>query len=191
MFVGQAGAACEPTRVPSSPLPAHRQTPPHHTVAIALGSNLGDSRAILIQALETLDQLEGVTVSCRSHWYRSAPIGPVQPDYINGCALLQVRLAPESLLDRLLETEERFGRVRAERWGPRTLDLDIIFVDQLCLDSARLQIPHPRLRERGFVLLPLVDIAPDWVDPISGHTVRKLAALLGDVSDVERLEESP
>ena len=98
---------------------------PLQQVAIALGSNLGDSRGTLEQALATLDHNEAVRVVRRSSWYRSAPIGPVQPDYVNGCALLEVSLAPEALLDLLQATENRFGRVRAERWGPRTLDLEL------------------------------------------------------------------
>jgi 2-amino-4-hydroxy-6-hydroxymethyldihydropteridine diphosphokinase len=160
-------------------------------VAIALGSNLGDSSGTLGEALNALAHVQGVTVQCRSSWYRTRAIGPVQPDYLNGCALLQVRLAPEELLDCLLETEQRFGRQRAERWGPRTLDLDLIFYAQLRLDTERLQVPHPRLRERAFVLQPLAEIAPDWVDPVSGRTVQDLAALLGDGGDVQRLEDSP
>ena len=157
--------------------------------AIALGSNLGDSRANLEGALDALDQAAGVRVLARSSWYRSAPIGPVQPDYLNGCAVLEVSLAPEALLELLLATEQRFGRVRTERWGPRSLDLDLIFYGQLLLDSERLQLPHPRMAERGFVLLPLAEIAPAWIDPRSGRSVRQLATALVDPGDVQRLEE--
>jgi len=157
--------------------------------AIALGSNLGDSRANLEGALAALDQAPGVRVLACSSWYRSAPIGPVQPDYLNGCAVLEVSLAPEALLDLLLATEQRFGRVRTERWGPRSLDLDLIFYGQLLLRSERLQLPHPRMAERGFVLLPLAEIAAAWLDPVSGRSVRQLAAALVDPGDVRRLEE--
>lgn len=163
--------------------------PPDQPVAIGLGSNLGDRQATLEQALELLNQGDGIEVLGRSSWYRSAPIGPVQqPDYLNGCALLQVRLAPEELLDRLLETEQCFGRVRAERWGPRTLDLDLLFYGQLRLHTERLQVPHPHLAERAFVLLPLLEIAPQWIDPVSGHTVQELAGALVERGGVERLE---
>ena len=157
-------------------------------VAIGLGSNLGDRQATLEQALALLNQGDGVEVVGRSSWYRSAPIGPVpQPDYLNGCALLQVRLAPAELLDRLLATEQCFGRVRAERWGPRTLDLDLLFYGQLRLHTERLQVPHPHLAERAFVLLPLLEIAPEWIDPVSGHTVRELAGALVECGGVERV----
>ena len=159
--------------------------------AIALGSNLGDSRATLEQALQALDQEPGVRLLQRSSWYRSAPVGPPQPDYLNGCALLEVTLTPLELLERLLATEDRFARVRAERWGPRTLDLDLLLVGSHTLDTPRLQLPHPRLRERAFVLVPLVEIAPAWIDPITGRSVAELAAALLDDGGVVRLEESP
>lgn len=163
---------------------------PLQPLAIALGSNLGDSKATLTQALEGLDQIEGVTVLCRSGWYVSSPVGPIQPNYLNGCALLNVGLAPEILLDHLLEMENRFGRVRAERWGPRTLDLDLILYGQMQLDTPRLQVPHPRFRERAFVLLPLAEIAPEWIDPVTGNTVQQLVNLLGQCGDIERLENN-
>ena len=162
---------------------------PLQQVAIALGSNLGDSRGTLEQALATLDHNEAVRVVRRSSWYRSAPIGPVQPDYVNGCALLEVSLAPEALLDVLQATENLFGRVRAERWGPRTLDLDLILYGPQRIATERLEVPHPRMAERAFVLLPLAEIAADWIDPVSGRPVGELAAALSDHGGVERLEE--
>ncbi len=159
--------------------------------ALALGSNLGDCRSTLEQALEILDRSPGLRLLARSSWYRTAPVGPPQPDYLNGCALLEVSLTPEALLEQLLTIERRFGRVRAERWGPRTLDLDLIFYGQLSLDTPQLQLPHPHLRERAFVLIPLAEIAPAWVDPVSGRTVLELAQALGGQSGVERLEGIP
>jgi 2-amino-4-hydroxy-6-hydroxymethyldihydropteridine diphosphokinase len=159
-------------------------------VAIALGSNLGASRTTLDEALEALDRNEGVRVIRRSSWYRSAPIGPAQPDYVNGCALLEVSLEPEALLDVLQATENLFGRVRAERWGPRTLDLDLILYGSMRIATERLVVPHPRMAERAFVLLPLAEIAAEWIDPVSGRPVGELATALGDHGGVERLEES-
>lgn len=162
---------------------------PLQQAAIALGSNLGDVRATLDGALAELDASPGIRLLRRSAWYRSIPVGPPQPDYLNGCAVLEVSLSPEALLDRLLETETRFGRVRAERWGPRTLDLDLILFGDLRLDGARLQIPHPRLRERAFVLVPLAEIAPDWIDPLTNRTVATLALQLPNDGELKRLVE--
>jgi 2-amino-4-hydroxy-6-hydroxymethyldihydropteridine diphosphokinase len=164
-------------------------TDPPRQAAIALGSNLGDVRATVEGALAELDDSPGIRLLRRSAWYRSTPVGPPQPDYLNGCAVLEVSLSPEALLERLLETETRFGRVRAERWGPRTLDLDLILFGDLHLDGARLQIPHPRLRERAFVLVPLAEIAPDWIDPLTNRTVASLARQLPDDDGLERLVE--
>ena len=171
-----------PQEPPPEPLPQ---------AAIALGSNLGDCRSTLEQALGLLNQSPGVRLLCRSSWYRTAPIGPVQPDYLNGCALLEVSISAAALLDLLLATENHFGRVRGERWGPRTLDLDLILYGQLSLHTAELQLPHPRMGERAFVLTPLAEIAPAWIHPGSGRTVQDLARELAGEGVLERLEERP
>lgn len=164
------------------------QAPPQQA-AIALGSNLGDRLATVEGALATLDGVPGMRVLARSRWYQTAAVGPVQPDYINGCALLEVSLSPEALLEQLHATEHRYGRVRRERWGARTLDLDLILYGSLQLESTRLQIPHPRFRERAFVLLPLAEIAPDWIDPLTVKTVADLASTVADRSTVQPLEQ--
>ncbi|WP_421655895.1 2-amino-4-hydroxy-6-hydroxymethyldihydropteridine diphosphokinase [Leptothermofonsia sp. ETS-13] len=155
--------------------------------AIALGSNLGDSLTTLESALERLSQTPGIELEARSHWYQTKPVGPPQPDYLNGCALLKVALMPEALLQALLQIEARFGRVRQERNGPRTLDLDLLLFDDLVLDSPNLQIPHPRMAERAFVLVPLAEIAPAWVEPVSGKAIAELIQTV-DCSGVKELE---
>lgn len=142
--------------------------------AIALGSNLGESRAILEETLKNLDQTPGLIVKSQSSWYKTAPVGPPQPDYINGCAILEVQLSPWQLLETLLRVERKFGRVRLERWSPRTLDLDILLFGDLILETPELQIPHPRMTERAFVLVPLAEIAPDWIEPVSGEAISQL-----------------
>ncbi len=142
--------------------------------AIALGSNLGDSESILNGAIVRLQAEAGIKVLRHSSWYSTAPVGPPQPNYLNGCALLAVNLSPEELLQSLLRIEQQFGRIRNQRWGPRTLDLDIIFYGELILQTPVLEIPHPRFRERSFVLAPLGEIAPDWIDPVTGHSVLQL-----------------
>ncbi|HBB31827.1 MAG TPA: 2-amino-4-hydroxy-6-hydroxymethyldihydropteridine diphosphokinase [Cyanobacteria bacterium UBA8803] len=154
--------------------------------AIALGSNLGDSLAILEAAVEILAKTPGITLKAKSSWYKTAPVGPPQPDYLNGCALLEVLLSPEELLETTLSIEKQFGRVRRERWGPRTLDIDLLLFDDLIVERANLQIPHPRMKERAFVLVPLAEIAPDWVEPVSGEVIVELLQRL-DCSEVHCL----
>ena len=157
-----------------------------HEVAIALGSNLGESRNILASSLMTLDKISGIEVKKKSSWYQTIPIGPPQPDYINSCAILKVTLNPEELLKTLLEVEIKFGRQRREKWGARTLDLDVILFDNIIYNTPGLEIPHPRMRERGFVLVPLAEIAPEWVDPITGKTIKQLLQFI-DTSGVKLL----
>ncbi len=142
--------------------------------AIALGSNVGDSRNTLAGALTSLANTPGIVLEKYSHWYQTKAVGPPQPDYLNGCAVLRVTLSPEALLHKMLTIEARFGRIRRERWGPRTLDLDLLLFDDLILDLPGLQIPHPRLQERAFVLVPLAEIAPYWVEPMSGMAIADL-----------------
>lgn len=157
--------------------------------AIGLGSNLGESPQILAGAIAALDAHPEIAVVARSAWYRTAPIGPPQPDYLNGCALLHTSLAPESLLAALLAIELQFGRERRQRWGPRTLDLDLLLYDGAIVETPTLQIPHPRLQERAFVLVPLAEIAPDWRHPRSDRCIRALRDKL-DCSGVRRIESA-
>lgn len=144
------------------------------TSAIALGGNIGDTKAILEAAIEKLDATPGILLETKSSWYITKAIGPPQPDYLNGCIILRVQMSPEQLLETLLAIEEKFGRVRRERWGPRSLDLDLLLYDDLIMNTPVLQIPHPRMRERAFVLIPLAEIAPDWVEPVSGCVIKDL-----------------
>jgi 2-amino-4-hydroxy-6-hydroxymethyldihydropteridine diphosphokinase len=133
------------------------------TAFIGLGSNLDEPRQQVARALRELAGLPDTTLAAQSSLYRSAPMGPPdQPAYINAVARLETRLAPEALLDALQAIEARHGRVRGdERWGPRTLDLDILLYADVRIDKPRLQVPHPGLAERNFVLQPLAEIAPD------------------------------
>ncbi|MEB3121452.1 MAG: 2-amino-4-hydroxy-6-hydroxymethyldihydropteridine diphosphokinase [Snowella sp.] len=143
--------------------------------AIALGSNLGDSKQILNQALELLSQTSGIELISHSSWYETVPVGPPQPNYVNGCAILETELLPEDLLQILLKIEQQFGRIRQERWGARILDLDILLYGDLILEMPNLTIPHPRMNERAFVLVPLAEIAAHWIEPISKQTILQLS----------------
>ena len=156
------------------------------TSAIALGSNLGDSRAILEEAISILAATPGITLLAKSSWYQTLAVGPPQPDYINGCALVQVTLPPQVLLETLLAIEAQKGRIRTERWGARSLDLDLLLYDDLILDTPTLTIPHPRMRERAFVLVPLAEIAPDWIDPVTGKAIAELVKAV-DCTGVKKL----
>jgi 2-amino-4-hydroxy-6-hydroxymethyldihydropteridine diphosphokinase len=151
--------------------------------AIALGSNLSsdvcDSEKIVQAAISQLSSLSGIEVVCVSRWYRTKaitlPNSAPQPDYINGCAILRTSLSPLKLLKALFYTEQMFGRERRERWGARTLDLDLLLYGDRIIDTPELVLPHPRMCDRAFVLLPLVEIAADWIHPQCGLAIADLA----------------
>lgn len=147
--------------------------------AIGLGSNLGDSRSILTGAVDRLRSFSQIEVVAISKWYQTAPIGPPQPDYLNGCVTLQTSLEPIDLLNILHSIEAEFGRVRQEVWGARTLDLDLLLYDDLVINLPTLQVPHPRMIERAFVLVPLSEIAPNAIEPKSGQSIFTLCQQLG------------
>ncbi len=130
---------------------------------VGLGGNLGDVETTLVEALWAIDGLPQTSIRAQSALYRSKPWGRGdQPDFLNGAVELQTRMTPRVLLEHLLAIEERFGRVRAkeDRWGPRTLDLDLLVFGEEVIDEPGLHVPHPRLHERAFVLVPLAEIAP-------------------------------
>ncbi len=134
-------------------------------VFVALGANLGDARATVAQAIQSLGELPGTTVLKQSSLYRSAPVDATGPDFINAVAEVATTLSPQALLEALQELEQDAGRQRPYRNAPRTLDLDILLYDALTLNTPALIIPHPRMFTRAFVLLPLAEIAPERVTP--------------------------
>jgi 2-amino-4-hydroxy-6-hydroxymethyldihydropteridine diphosphokinase len=144
---------------------------------IGLGANLNDPAAQVEYALAELDRLPGTRLLARSSLYASAPVGYVdQPDFINAAAQIETTLAPRALLAALLDIEHRHGRERSFRNAPRTLDLDLLLYGQAHFHEDGLTLPHPRMTERGFVLLPLLEIAPDAVIPGHGPAAGWLAA---------------
>ena len=132
---------------------------------VAIGANLGDARAAVRQAMDDLAALPGTRVTARSSLYRSAPVDAKGPDFINAVVELQTELDPPALLAELQRLESGAGRERPYRNAPRTLDLDLLRHGDVVMDTAALTLPHPRMRERAFVLVPLVEIAPDQVAP--------------------------
>ena len=163
---------------------------PRRLAYVSLGSNLDDPRSQVRRALSELDGLPGTRCVGASSLYLTAPVGPPgQPDYVNAVAVLDTALEAEALLDELQAIEARHGRRRGEeRWGPRTLDLDILLYGARRQRTSRLQIPHPHLHERAFVLQPLSELAPALEIP--GHgLVRELAARCGS-EGVRRLDDA-
>ncbi|WP_026104125.1 2-amino-4-hydroxy-6-hydroxymethyldihydropteridine diphosphokinase [Anabaena sp. PCC 7108] len=158
-------------------------------VAISFGGNMGDTHEIFQASLETLAATPGIILEAKSSWYKTKAVGPPQPDYLNGCAKFKVKLSPQALLETLLAIEQKFGRVRQERWGARTLDLDLLLYDDLIVDQPNLQIPHPRMHERAFVLVPLAEIAPDWIEPFSQRIIHDLLQEV-DTSDVHLVKSN-
>jgi 2-amino-4-hydroxy-6-hydroxymethyldihydropteridine diphosphokinase len=154
-------------------------------VLLGLGGNLGDAVATIAAALDRLET-GGVRIARRSRCYRTAPWGMAdQPHFVNLCAAGETELAPRALLDLIHAVEAALGRERRERWGPRTIDIDILAYGDERIDEPGLTIPHPRLTARAFVLVPLLDIAPDRV--IDGRRVRDWAAAV-DRSGIEPME---
>lgn len=159
-------------------------------VYVALGANLGDPVAQLLQAVDALAALPHTRLMARSSLYRSRPVGgPAQPDYVNAVVWLVSALKPRALLRHCLAIEARHGRERLQKNAPRTLDLDLLLYDGLIMHEPGLTLPHPRMHTRGFVLQPLAEIAPEAVIPGRGAVLELLAAV--DTSDLVRLTERP
>ncbi len=162
-------------------------------ILIGLGANLpstdyGPPRATLEAALRAL-AAAGAPALRRSPWYESAPQPPSgQPWFVNAVAALETALAPEALLALMLEVERSFGRVRGAPNAARAIDLDLLDHDgRVTAPGARPELPHPRLHERAFVLLPLADLAPGWRHPVSGAGIEALLQALGDTGPIRRL----
>lgn len=157
--------------------------------ALGLGSNMGDPKANLARAIALLDTTPGIRVRDVSPAYRTPPWGPVpQDDYRNICLVIETTLAPVDLLRRCLAVEKLMGRVRDLRWGPRLIDIDVLLYEDTTLDHPELIIPHPRMAERAFVLVPLADIWPDAVIGAGLTVVGALASCSGR-EGVIRLED--
>jgi 2-amino-4-hydroxy-6-hydroxymethyldihydropteridine diphosphokinase len=157
---------------------------------VGLGANLGDRLATLRAAAGELGRASSVVA--RSRVYETEPVGPAQPRFLNAAVLVDWRGSPEDLLRELLDVEARLGRVRGgERWSPRAIDLDLLWAEGVVAEGAHLTVPHPRLRERAFALVPLLDVAPDARDPRTGEAYEQVLGALARVAgDVRATGES-
>ena len=153
---------------------------------LSLGGNLGNTREIFEGAYPHIEKKIG-KIAVYSSIYQTEAWGPIpQADFLNQVVLVTTTLKPESCLTELLEIERQFGRERKERWGPRTLDLDILYYGDVIIAASDLSIPHPRIAERKFILTPLAEIAPLFEDPTSRKSMTALLAACADESQVNR-----
>ena len=158
-------------------------------VFIGIGSNLGDRISYCKQAIGGISRFARITEA--SSLYETDPVGNEdQPEFINCVAEIDTELSPQELLNQLNMVEEKLGRVRDEKWGPRTIDLDIIFYGQDVIEDENLEIPHPRAHLRRFVLEPLCDIAPDFVHPKFNVSVLELLNKIRDDKRVTKIRDS-
>ena len=160
-----------------------------NTYIISLGSNQGDSLAILRGAAQALGEQEGLHILQKSSFYRTAPWGKTdQPDFLNAVMEVTWDDTPEALLTCLLNIEHEFGRKREVHWGPRTLDLDLIYGGTVTRDSEFLRLPHPYFWERSFVLVPLEEILPDFL--FQGVPIHQRLVELDGYKEVKKTEDS-
>ncbi len=161
-----------------------------HIAFIGIGSNLESPAENCLKAVERLNTHPNLTLIARSSLYQSEPFGITDQDwFVNSVVQLTTSFSPEDLLRACLSIEQTMGRTRTKKWGPRIIDLDILFYGSARIGTEALQIPHPRLGERGFVLRPLADIAPNFRHPETGASVTEMLAALPPGDDVRLYEE--
>jgi len=160
-----------------------------HTAFIAIGSNLGSPAENCRRAAERLNDHPSITVTVRSSLYESEPFGKTDQDwFVNSAIQIETSLGPEELLKTCLSMETDMGRTRGEKWGPRIIDLDILFYDDLILKQEGLEIPHPGIPERSFVLVPMHEIAPDHIHPRLKKSIQALLEEIEHPQQVKRLD---
>lgn len=154
---------------------------------VGLGSNLGEREAMIRAALDALGQLPETTLVRASSLYDTEAVGDVdQPNFLNAVAQLDTELTARQLLWNLLLIEKRLGRVRTQRWGPRLIDLDLLLYGQQVIEETDLRVPHPEITRRSFVLVPLVELDPMLVHPVTGETLLHLLSRLNTRPPVKR-----
>lgn len=159
-----------------------------HRAYLGLGSNLGDRLAYLRQAIFLLSQHPSIQYKRLSSLYETAPVGYLdQPAFYNLVCEIETSLEPTQLLNVVLDIEKRLDRVRTIRWGPRTVDIDLLLYDQAIIEQSNLVVPHPRMTERAFVLVPLAELIPDQIIPGTSLSVRQWQGRLPSEQLIERL----
>ncbi len=159
------------------------------TAYIGMGANLGDRAETLCRAALAMEERPDLHLRAASGVYETAPVGITdQPAFFNAVIEVETELSARALLDLLQGIEGRFGRVRAEKWGPRTLDLDILLYDSTVIEEEGLKVPHPHMHERAFVLVPLCDLYPEGCHPVLRQTFRSLARAVGAAQGIRRVE---
>ncbi|UBH08535.1 2-amino-4-hydroxy-6-hydroxymethyldihydropteridine diphosphokinase [Macrococcus armenti] len=147
-------------------------------VYISFGSNIGDREQQINEALNKLQQVRDTELVTVSSLYETAPVGGViQDDFLNGAAIVETSLTPIDFLNEIQRIELELGRERKVHWGPRTIDLDVLLMDDYIIEHERLNVPHPYMHERSFVLIPLAEIAPEAVHPILNKSIKELVTV--------------
>ncbi len=157
-------------------------------VLLSIGSNLSDRIKNCRNAIERLNRTEDVRVVRCSSFYETSPWGrKAQPDFVNCAVELLTGLSPWQMLGLVKSIEKELGRTEGERWSPRPIDLDIILWEDKIIDHEKLKVPHPLMQKRRFVLVPLAEIAPDWIDPLTGKTIRELLKACKDTEKTRKV----
>ena len=161
---------------------------PHITAYIGIGSNLGIPEENCTKAIEKISSTKDIKIISKSSFYQTAPIGNIEQDwFINSAIKIDTQLTPRELLSALLSIESEMGRIRKEKWGPRLIDLDLLFYDNLILNQEGITLPHPEIQKRKFVLVPLNEIAENLTHPIQKKTIKTLLQELSDGAEVKKL----
>ena len=161
-----------------------------HTAYIAIGSNIGNPYQNCIEAIRNISKNDSIKVISKSSFYKTSPIGDIEQEwFINSVIKITTSFSPENLLSNLLNIETEMGRVRKEKWGPRLIDLDLLFYDNLILNQELITIPHPEIQKRKFVLIPMSEIAGTYSHPTLKKTIKTLLLESSDDSEVQKLTE--
>ena len=159
-----------------------------HTAYIGIGSNLCNPDKNCVEAIEKLSTNNDIKIVSKSLLYQTTPVGHIKQDwFVNSVIKIDTQLSPKELLSALLNIESEMGRVRREKWGPRVIDLDLLFYDNLILNQEGITLPHPEIQKRKFVLVPLNEIAENLTHPILKKTIKTLLQELSDDAEVKKL----